>query len=455
MKSYQFSLKTVFPTEAEKIFLWHLHPAVLERMTPPWIKLRVISQEGDPSQVDSKIHLQIKIGILWIPWILQYKQYKPKQSFTQVQIRGPFRCWNHHHEMSSISAKSSSLEDTITYSTFFTPLHHYVQRQLKRSFTWRHKTLMQDVTIYAKYPLKPMRILLSGSSGLVGHTLSSFLKLAGHEVVALRRKTNNAKAKSFVSWNPASGEFALSDFECFDAVIHLAGKNISSRRWTKKFKREIFLSRCRDTWLLSEIFLRVSRPPKTFICASAVGYYGPKGDSAVSEQSPYGSGFLADTSKKWEDATESIAKKMRVIHTRFGAILSPAGGILQKILPLFNLGLGVIFGDGKQYFPWIALEDVLYSIYHCLSDESISGSVNIVSPQLETFETFCQKLAKILHRPLFLRIPAPVLKIAFGEMAKEVFLPSIRAIPEKLIQSNYSFTFPDLDNALKHMLGLR
>lgn len=296
-----------------------------------------------------------------------------------------------------------------------------------------------------------MRILVSGTTGLVGQALAAFLKERGHQIVSLVR---GSQTPDSISWDPSSGKFNKSDFEGFDVVIHLAGKNISSGRWTEKIKKEIFLSRCRDTWLLSEILLRLKQPPKTFICASAVGYYGDRGNEVVTENSSAGSGFLADVCKKWEEACHCIeARGTRIIHTRFGAILSPKGGILRKVLPLFKLGLGAVFGDGKQFFPWIALDDVVYSINHCLTHETIRGPVNIVSPQFETFETFCQKLAKVLHRPLFLRIPVSILKIVFGEIAQEVFLPSTCAKPEKLLQSNYSFAFPELEKALKHMLS--
>lgn len=296
-----------------------------------------------------------------------------------------------------------------------------------------------------------MRILVSGTSGLVGQALVPFLKERGHQIVSLVRGYPTSDS---IAWDPASGKFNKRDFEGFDAVIHLAGKNISSGRWTEKVKKEIFLSRCRDTWLLSEILHRLEKPPKTFVCASAVGYYGDRGNEVVTESASAGSGFLADVCKKWEEASHCLEVcGTRIVHTRFGAIISPKGGILRKVLPLFKLGLGAIFGDGKQFFPWISLDDVLNSIYHCLTHETIRGPVNIVSPEFETFETFCQKLAKTLHRPLFLRIPSPILTMVFGEIAKEVFLPSTCAKPEKLLQSGYSFAFPELEKALEHMLS--
>lgn len=270
----------------------------------------------------------------------------------------------------------------------------------------------------------------------------SFLLTQGHEVVPLIRGRD---------WQSQKGEFEKSSFENFDAVIHLAGKNIASGRWTNKLKDEIFKSRARDTWFLAQILSRLDNPPKTLIVASACGIYGDRGDEILHDTSPPGEGFLSTVCKKWEEATQIVEEKgLRTIHTRFGLILSPDGGVLKKLLPLFKLGLGAIIGSGKQYVPWIALDDVLGAIEHILVNESIHGAVNFTSPNSETMESFCKKLAKALHRPLFFRIPTSLVKAGLGEMGKEMLLPSCNAMPDKLLESGYLFKYPRLEETLNN-----
>ncbi len=288
-----------------------------------------------------------------------------------------------------------------------------------------------------------MRILISGSTGLIGSTLYDFFKRENHEVVRLVRNPQ----ENAVYWNPPKGEMNKEDFEGFDAIIHLAGKNIASGKWTNRLKEEIFQSRCRDTWLLSQLLTRLEKPPQTLIVASAAGYYGNRGDELLTESNGAGEGFLAGVCKKWEEATSSIESRgVRVVHTRFGVVLSPKGGALKRLLPQFRLGLGAILGSGDQYFSWVALEDVVKAVQHILDHTEISGAVNVVSPFPETMASFSKKLAKALHRPLFLRIGERPLKWMMGEMAEEMLLASVRAVPEKLQASGYTFAFPKVED---------
>jgi len=300
-----------------------------------------------------------------------------------------------------------------------------------------------DRRVLAKYPSKPLRILVSGGSGFIGSKLVSFLESGGHEVVCLTR--SKEKRDNSIYWDPKSAEVDKSSFEGFDAVIHLAGKNIASGIWTKKLKNEIFLSRVRDSWLLSQILLRLEKPPKTVICASAIGIFGNRGEEKLTESSPLGSGFLAEVCKKWEEATTSIESRgVRGVHPRFGLVLSSKGGTLAKLLPIFRLGLGAILGTGKQYVSWIALDDVVYGIYHALMTEELQGPVNFVSPNPVTNEEFSCSFAKSLNKPLFLRIGEKPLRFLLGEMAEEMFLSSVKAYPEKLLSTGYEFVYPAL-----------
>jgi uncharacterized protein (TIGR01777 family) len=294
-----------------------------------------------------------------------------------------------------------------------------------------------------------MRILLSGSSGLIGSALKNFLQQAGHEVVCLMRNKEAVVPEDAIYWDPIHGLFQKEDFEGFEAVIHLAGTNIAQGRWTKKKKEEIFLSRCRDTWLLSHVLCRLYRPPTTLISASAVGFYGDRGDEELTEESRQGIGFLADLCEKWEKGTDAIENRgTRVVHARFGAVLSAKGGVLQKMLIPMRLGLGGKLGSGKQWVSWIGIDDLLGACDHCLTREELCGPINFTSPEPVTQEEFVKTLAKSVHRPAFCNLPSWLVKALFGEMGKELLLSSQKVKPEKLLKTGYVFRHPSLQAAL-------
>lgn len=300
--------------------------------------------------------------------------------------------------------------------------------------------MLQDVmSIYTRYPEKKLRILVTGSHGLVGTALVPFLQEGGHEVVCLQRGKQ---------WDPSIGHANISYFENFDAVIHLAGENIASR-WTKSKKEKIFLSRCRDTWLLSHVLTRVSSPPKVVISASACGIYGNRGEEILTEGSEPGSGFLADVCVKWEKATDALEDKgIRVVHPRFGVILSKKGGMLPKIIKPMKLGLGIIFGSGHQIMSWVALDDVIASLYHILMKEDIHGPVNVTSPSPITQEELFKKVADTVGGKIAFKMPIWMTKWLFGEMAEEMLLTSQKVLPHRLLHSGYSFICPEIDSAL-------
>lgn len=299
-------------------------------------------------------------------------------------------------------------------------------------------------------PTEEKRILLSGASGFIGSQLKAFLQQAGHGVFRLVRRQEEAVGDA-IFWDPTQGTVRKDDFEGFDAVIHLAGSGIADRRWTKKRKEQLFLSRCRDTWLLSQVLCRLYRPPKTMICASAVGFYGNRADEELTEESGPGKGFLADLCQKWEGATLAIDNRgTRVVHCRFGAVLGAKGGALKKLLTPYRLGLGGKLGSGEQFLSWIAIDDLLGAAYHCLMNENLSGPVNFVAPQAVRQKEFARLLAKKLGRPAFCHAPAWLLKLVLGEMAEEMLLSSQRAVPKKLLASGYRFRYPDLEAALDH-----
>lgn len=296
-----------------------------------------------------------------------------------------------------------------------------------------------------------MRILISGASGAVGKSLSDFLLTGKHEVIHLVRRT---ACENEIEWDPYSEDNCYSHFEGFDAIIHLSGENIASRKWTAEFKNIIRISRVNTTKCLSQILSNLENPPKVFIVASATGIYGNRGNELLKEDSKMGKGFLAETCAAWEAASScATSKGIRTVQLRFGTILTPTSGALKKLLTPAKLGILGSLGSGSQYFPWIGIDDVIGAIYHTIHTKILCGPVNCVAPQLVTNKTFTQTLAKVLSRPSFLRIPEMLIRTFFGEMGIETILTSQRVEPERLKATAYKYRHPDLESCLRHMLG--
>ena len=297
-----------------------------------------------------------------------------------------------------------------------------------------------------------MRIVVTGSSGLLGKTFVPSLTQQGHRVTKLvRRKPVADAGEAF--WDPQAGELDAAVFNNVDAVLHLAGESIAEGRWTAKRKMHIRESRIRSTELVVKTLCKLPRPPKILVSASAIGYYGNRGEQVLTEKSPAGDGFLADVCRDWEDATSpATANGIRVVNLRFGLILTPEGGALAKLLLPFKLGVGGKVGSGRQYWSWIAIDDVTGAMQHALVSEEVSGPVNITAPTPVTNIEFTRALGSALSRPAILPAPAFALRLALGEMADELLLASARVQPEKLLSTGYRFRFTDLDAALRHLL---
>lgn len=297
-----------------------------------------------------------------------------------------------------------------------------------------------------------MRILVTGASGLVGTALVSALEARGDEVLRLIRST--PKSANEVRWNPEKEIENPSALEGIDAGIHLAGESISEGRWTKEKKERIYTSRVKGTRTLSEALSRLNLSPKTFLCASAIGFYGDRGDEILDEESAPGTGFLTKVCVDWEAAAEPAKERgIRIIHLRFGIVLSDAGGALKKMLPPFKMGVGGKLGSGRQYMSWVTLEDAVRIIIHALDNESLRGPVNVVSTNPVTNLEFTKTLGRVLSRPTFFAVPAFALRLAFGDLADEGLLASTRVIPKRLEQTGYTFRHAQLEDALRSALG--
>ena len=296
-----------------------------------------------------------------------------------------------------------------------------------------------------------MRILISGASGLIGSALRPALVSAGHTTAALVRRP---AAGDQVQWDPAQ-PLEPSRLKGFDALVHLAGKNISGY-WTDKFKREVRESRVQGTRTLAtaaaESF-RQTGTPRVLVAASATGYYGNRGDEVLTEASPRGTGFLADVCQEWEDvAAPAVEAGLRVVHIRIGVVLAKEGGALQAMLPPFRLGLGGPVGNGRQYWSWITLDDVVGVFLFALSNDELHGAVNAVTPQSLRNAEFVRELGKAINRPAIVPLPAFVVRTLFGEMGDALLLASAQVAPAKLQAAGYHFRHPELPEALRATL---
>jgi uncharacterized protein (TIGR01777 family) len=301
-----------------------------------------------------------------------------------------------------------------------------------------------------------MHVLVSGSTGLIGSRLVRALTDAGDRVTRLVRPGTRTAAPDSGArvWDPPAGRLDTVDLEGFDAVVHLAGENIASGLWTAARKRRIRSSRVDSTALLAQTLARLTAPPPVFVCASAVGYYGSRGEETLREDSAPGAGFLAEVCRAWEAATGPAARRgIRVVNTRFGIVLSGAGGPLAKMLPIFRLGLGGRIGSGAQYMSWVALEDVAAALVHVLATERLAGPVNVVAPAPVTNREFTETLGRLLGRPTFFAVPASAARFLLGEMGEELLLVSQRAVPDRLTAAGFGFRYPSLEAALRAALA--
>jgi uncharacterized protein (TIGR01777 family) len=297
-----------------------------------------------------------------------------------------------------------------------------------------------------------MNVLVTGSTGLVGSALVRQLTAAGHQVTRLVRTASPSGAGE-ASWDPTANRIATPALEGLDAVVHLAGENISTGRWTPAKKARIRDSREKGTQLLCEALAQLVEAPKVLVSASAIGYYGDRGDQVMREESRPGSDFLAEVCQAWEAATQAAEERgIRVVLLRFGVILSPDGGALAKMLTPFKLGAGGVIGSGQQYMSWVAIDDVVGIIEHALQTDALRGPANAVAPHAVRNHEFAKTLGRVLRRPTVVPMPAPAVRLLFGEMGDTLLLSSTHVVPARLEASGYAFRHPDLEGALRYLL---
>ena len=319
-------------------------------------------------------------------------------------------------------------------------------------FRYRHRTTSDDLSMFAAHADRRRgTVALSGSHGLVGCELVPLLTTRGYRVVRLVRRP---AADGEVHWSPELDRFDASALEGVDSVVHLAGENIAAGRWSTRRKERIRRSRVEGTRVLCEGLARLKNPPRTVVAASAIGFYGNRGDAWVDEQSACGEGFLSDVVRQWEAATRPASEAgIRVVLMRLGVVLSPRGGALARLLLPFRYGMGGRIGPGDQYWSWVAIDDVGGAVFHALTAPELSGPVNVVAPQPVTNREFARILGRVLGRPALVPFPAVAARALLGEMADALLLSSTRVRPTRLVDAGFHFRHADLESALRHLLG--
>lgn len=456
MPSFEASYE--FPVPVEELFQWHKRPGAFERLAPPWESMKVIERQGG---IENGGRLTFEIRKIEIPvkWTAEHQEYIENQQFCDVQVSGPFKSWRHFHRFES-TKDGSRLIDSIDYELPGGQIgqalgESFTQSMLKRMFRFRHLRTYNDLQRHSLHASQQRKkIVISGASGLVGAQLASFLGTGGHEVYRLVRRAPDS-AKNEIYWNPSSQKIDSRSLEGMDAVVHLAGENIAGGRWTEERKMAIRRSRTDGTHLIADALANLDKKPGVFISASAIGYYGNRGDEILTEESNPGKGFLADTCTAWESSANPAREAgIRVVHPRIGLVLSPQGGALAKMLPVFKMGVAGPLGDGKMFMSWIALDDLVGMLHHNIMTNELTGPVNAVAPNPVRNKEFTKTLASVLNRPAVLPAPEFALKMALGEMADQLLLQSARVIPETLNSSSFSFLYPELEQALRNELCL-
>jgi uncharacterized protein (TIGR01777 family) len=446
------------PWPVETVFAWHERPGAFERLTPPWDHVEVVERTGG---LEDGARVVMKIGTpVGVRWVARHRDFERNRQFVDEQVQGPFTRWVHRHRFEPDGSDACVMTDQIEYTPPLGAIgalgaSQLIQPRVEQMLAYRHEVLRQDLAAHGRFADQPrLRIAVTGATGLIGRALVPFLTTGGHAVVPMvRRRKAGAEA---ASWDWELGRIEAERLEGLDAVIHLAGENVGAR-WTPQRRRQIRDSRGIGTRFLTETLSRLARPPRALISASAVGIYGNRGDEWLTEASPTPqppSDFLAEVGREWEAATEPArAADIRVVLTRFGLVLTPAGGTLARMLRPFRLGAGGPLGNGRQYMSWIAIDDLLGAVTQALMTESLAGPVNITAPQPVTNQEFSTTLGRVLHRPAALPVPAAALRLAFGEMADVAILASARVLPERLIAAGYPFRYPTLEGALRYLLG--
>jgi uncharacterized protein (TIGR01777 family) len=453
----EFTYSTAVNAGLSEVFGWHSRPGAMTRLTPPWLPVRILQEVSGPSSLrDGQAVLGLPAGLRWVA-VHQPASYDPPNMFADELESCPLAAvlsWRHRHQFAPAGEAGEAGEQaTLVTDTVDTTLP---DRMLRPMFAYRHRQLADDLAAQARARSvcpDSLTIAVTGSGGLIGTALTALLTTGGHRVIRLVRRAPNNEGER--QWRPE--EPAPTLLSGVDALIHLAGASIGGR-FTPDRKREIRDSRITPTRRLAELAAAGSKTPglQAFVTASAIGFYGPgRGEEILTEASPRGEGFLADVVADWEDAAApAAAAGIRTVQVRTGIVQTPRGGMLRLLSPLFAAGLGGRLGSGKQWLAWIGLDDLLDIYLRAVTDPHLSGPVNAVAPEPVRNIDYTRTLARVLHRPALLPVPAFGPRLLLGaEGAAELAEASQHVRPEVLIGAGHHFRQPHLEQALRHLFG--
>jgi uncharacterized protein len=452
MSDHVFRHTSEVPCTCNEVFRWHERDGAVQRLTPPWAPVQVVERVGSIREGDRTV-LTVGPRLVRRRWVAEHRDYEPSRQFRDVQVEGPFERWVHTHRFEPAGESGCRVEDQIAFALPLAPVSRaaapLAMRELRRTFEYRHRTLADDLSMHARGGA-PMTVLVTGASGFIGSAVVPALTTGGHSVRRLTRGT--PREENEYRWDPAAGDIDARALTGIDAVVHLAGESVAGR-WTRAKKERILRSRVDGTRTLSEALAGLKPPPRVLVCASAIGYYGDRGDEVLTEESSPGEGFLAEVVREWEAASRPAEEAdIRVVRLRFGIVLSPAGGALRTMLRPFRLGVGGRLGSGRQWMSWISIDDVVGAIHHALFTDDLGGAANAVAPNPVTNAELTKALARVLRRPALFPVPAMALRLALAEFSRDV-LSSARVIPGRLRETGYGFRHPELELALRHLLG--
>ena len=445
-------------------------PGALGRLIPPWEPIRLLSKTSPGVELNSEVELSVPLApppfesgpfekLGRTVWHAKHIELSPPNSFTDLQLSGPFKRWNHQHLFREMENGTSQLRDCIDFELPFHPVstlfaNWFVKMKLERTFRFRHARTENDLARLNTIKRSHDTVLITGASGLVGRNLKAFLETAGYTVLTLTR--GETSGENEYHWDIHKKSFPLEALERADAVVHLAGENIAAGRWTDEQKQRIRQSRIAGTELLVAALSQVSDRPEVFISASATGFYGSRGDEELTEDADEGDLFVSKVAIEWEQETfKATELGIRTVVPRIGVVITPEDGALKKMLLPFLFGVGGPVGSGAQWMSCIAIDDLVYALQFLLEEKSAVGVYNLTSPEPLTNKQFTKALVRTIRRPTLIPAPPFALRAAFGEMADELLLASTRVLPKRLLEQGFTFTFPDIESSLAFSLGAK
>ncbi|MGI9038074.1 MAG: TIGR01777 family oxidoreductase [Gemmatimonadota bacterium] len=450
------------PVSQDELWDWHLRRGALGRLLPPWERVRIVQQDRGVDE-GNRTTVHVGIGPAGVDWVSEHAEPDPPRSFADFQVEGPFAKWSHRHQFTAREDGGCEVEDRIEYELPLEPIAGLVggraiRERVRRGIGYRHRVLRRDFERHRNADLaENLGVAVSGASGMVGTALARVLSTGGHRPLALARASSTPPnaVEGSIDWDIGAGTVDSRALDGLAAVVHLAGESIADGRWTDERKRAILDSRVEGTKLLAETLAALDDPPPVLVCASAIGYYGDRAGARIDETAAPGSGFLSDVVTAWEDAAQPARDAgIRVVHLRFGMILWPGGGALERLLIPMRAGVGGKIGSGRQIWSWVSLDDVIGAVLHAIGRDEVRGPVNVTAPGAVSNQEFTSVLAGVLNRPAVVPAPEFALKVALGsELAEELLLASADVKPTRLAESGYVFADPELEPALRHMLG--